>query len=324
MIDQNTDPTFDLFKKIVEERPSLGERVKTAQVGSEVRNSLPDSSFANPSDRIFPIHTPEDALLSMAYATKQAGVSSETLNKIETAMDLYGVELPDPVEVKQASSNVRYLVPNQKLFPIKTAADISGAEIALHRNSKKLSPDSMAVASVTLIKQAASYGMNVSRKTLQAAGLMQCDRDKAAEWIEARAMASDTSSEAYLKLASVVRGCPEDSTREDLTKIAGALQELDYNAGLTRHYGKTLPSPQDTVFNSKVAMGSSLELAGVPIPVNKLLDISPDMYGDILGEDIVSEISSDGEVDLENLLAILPTLPSDLQELLVGKLGLDG
>ena len=324
MIDQNTDPTFDLFKKIIEGRPSLGEQVKTAQVGGAIRESLPDSSFANSSDRLFPINTPENALLSMAYATKQAGVSQSTLEKISTAMELFGVSLPEETSIKVASEKITYLVPEHKLFPIKTAHDLPLAEAALHKNAKKLASKTLATASVILVKEASSRGMNVSENTLRLAGLMQCDRDKAAEWIEARSMASSGSSEAYMKLATLVRDCGEETTREDLTKVASALEELDINSGLNVYYGKRLPTPQETIFNAKVAMGSSMELAGKPVPMQDLLRISPEVYGDVLGDDIVSEITSDGELDPESLLAILPTLPADMQELLVQKLNLDG
>ena len=151
---------------------------------------------------------------------------------------------------------------------------------------------------------------------------MQCDTHKTAEWIEARALAAPNSADAYLKLASLVRNADEKTTRADLTKVAAAVQELDDNSGLSKYYGKSLPNPQETVFNSKIAMGKSLELAGKEVPISKLLGLSPSDYGDVLGDDMISEISSDGNLSEQKLLEILPTLPMDMKDMLVRKLSL--
>ena len=65
-IDHNTDPTFAFLNEIIKERPGFSGLVKTAQVGIDIRDSLPLSAFADPNNRLFPVHTPEDSLLSAA------------------------------------------------------------------------------------------------------------------------------------------------------------------------------------------------------------------------------------------------------------------
>ena len=103
---------------------------------------------------------------------------------------------------------------------------------------------------------------------------------------------------------------------------AAAVQELDLNSGLQKYYGKSLPSPQETVFNAKTAMGRSIDLAGKSVPLAALLKHDPNTFGDILGDDIVGEISDEGSISEGKLVEILPTLPRDMQELLARKLGL--
>lgn len=321
--DQNTDPTFYNLKLIVESRPGLSSLVKTAEVGAEIRDSLPKTAFADRELRLFPIHTPENAVLSKAYATKQANVSKLVMDRIDNAVSVYGVSVPEEITVKQASEEVYYALEESQQFPIKTAEDISKVEDAIQRNRRKISSQNLAKAASVLIDRATFFGRNVSEATLRDAGLMQCDPEKTAEWLEARSVAVGTPGEAYLKLAEVVRSLDLDSTREELTKIASAIDKLDDHFGLRKNYGTSLPTPQETVFNEKTAMGSTLELAGKQVPVDALMKFDPKMYGDILGEDLVDDITgSDGELSKGDLLAILPTLPSDMKSLLVKKLGL--
>ena len=269
-----------------------------------------------------PVHTPENALLSKAYATKQAGVSSDVHAKIDKSLEIFGVTLPDQVSVKVASENIVYAIPDKKLFPLNVSEGVKNASEALRRNKKKLAPKTYAAASVAIVKEAAYQGIDVDEDILRNAGLMQCDTHKTAEWIEARALAAPDSADAYLKLASIVKNADENTTREDLTKVASAVQELDDNSGLSKYYGKSLPNPQETVFNSKIAMGKSLELAGKEVPISKLLGLSPSDYGDVLGDDMIEEISSDGNLSEQKLLEVLPTLPMDMKDMLVRKLGL--
>ena len=110
--------------------------------------------------------------------------------------------------------------------------------------------------------------------------------------------------------------------RDDLIKLANTIGELDNMAGFNKYYGRTLPDPIATVFNTKIAMQPMLDLAGTSVPVEKLLSIPAETYGDILGSDIVEEISKDGEVLPDSLTEILDTLPIDMKKSLVKELGL--
>ena len=69
-------------------------------------------------------------------------------------------------------------------------------------------------------------------------------------------------------------------------------------------------------------MQPMLDLAGTSVPVEKLLSIPAETYGDILGSDIVEEISKDGEILPDSLTEILDTLPVDMKKSLVKELGL--
>jgi len=53
------------------------------------------------------------------------------------------------------------------------------------------------------------------------------------------------------------------------------------------------------------------------------MSLAPDNYSDVLGADIVPEITDEaGNLDQENLISLLKTLPADMQINLVQSLGL--
>tara|TARA_Y100000034_G_scaffold43105_1_gene52657 strand:+ start:7346 stop:8320 length:975 start_codon:yes stop_codon:yes gene_type:complete len=318
IVDQNTDTTFNVLREIVIERSGFGDTVKTAEVGQDVRTCLPNTAFADPDNRLFPVHTPENALLSKAYATKQASVDSSIIARIDHAMELYEVELPELTQTKQAAAPVVYALAETKQFPIRSAEDVARAEDAVLRNAKKLSADKLASAACTLVKEAASLDVPVTRKTMALAGLVQCDVAKTAEWIEARSQAAPAGEEHYLKLATWVQEFTESGTkRSELTKLADTVGELDSLYGLTRFYGKSLPTPMETVFNTKTALSQDVDLAGTDVSLEKLLKLDPGVYEDLFGGDILSEITTDGELDPSKLTEIISTLPRDMKVMLV-------
>jgi hypothetical protein len=326
MRDQNTDPTFSVLKSIVDERPGFSFLVKTASVGEDVRGSLPQSSFADPYNRLFPIHTPEHALLSKAYFSKQAGVDPEIGGRIDNALSIYDISMPPPVRQKVAAAEVTYLLPATKQFPLPSldsidADTIKQAELAIIKNARKLSPTSLATAATTLVKVAADKGLSVETETLAYAGLAQCDLEKAAEWVEARGHACPKAEKIFCKLAEGIRTLSYNTERSELIKVANAIAKLDEEFGLARLYGKKLPNPQETVFNTKTAMQETMTLAGRSVPMSTLMARDVNFYGDVLGPDIVTEISEGGDIDEQKLSEVLPTLPLDMQKALVNQLG---
>lgn len=327
VIDQNTDITFATLRSLVTTYPGITEHVKTAQVGEHIRESLPTAAFADQSNRMFPVHTPADAILSKAYATKVANLADSIVQQIDTALEMYGVSsdlFATPKIAHAYEEEPQYLVESQKKLAFYSNTPIAKGEEALIRNQSKLSSSSLTDGALKLVKEAARRGENVSDWTLKYAGLVQCDTTEARDWLETRAHKSSDSrlKEAYTKLAQVAHNLDGSLGRDDLIKLANTIGDLDKQAGFNKYYGRTLPDPVSTVFNTKLAMQPMLDLAGTPVPVEKLLSIPPESYGDILGSDIVEEISKDGELIPDALTEILDTLPVDMKKSLVKELGL--
>ena len=326
-MDQNTDITFATLRSLITTYPGLSEHIKTAQVGEDVRNSLPESAFADRLNRMFPVHTPADAILSKAYATKVANLAESVMDEIDTALTMYGISDDLFSTPKVAHTKVEepiYLVESQKKLAMYSSTPLGAAEEALQRNQTKLSNKSLTDGALKIVKEASSRGENVSEWTLKYAGLVQCDPRETSTWLEARALKapSDSLSRAYTKLANVTNNIDSSLGRDDLIKLSNAVNDLDRQAGFSKYYGKNMPDPVSTVFNTKIAMQPMIELAGTNVPVEKLLSIPPETYGDILGSDIVEEITQDGELVPDSLTEILDTLPIDMKKSLVKELGL--
>jgi hypothetical protein len=328
MIDQNTDITFHVLNSIVQESPDLAAHIKTAQVGEEVRATLTKHAFADPDNRLFPIHTKADAVLSKAYTTKLANVAPHVVQAIDNALDMYNVDrsIFAKTAIKVASTReYTYLLPETRQLPIRNKSDIKVAEDRLLAIKSKLSAKSLVKAATILTKQASIYGLNVKPEIMQMAGITKCDTGKTAEWIDARSYATSNTKIAsmYKWLATEVTKLGSSSSREDLVKIAQALDTLDSKADIKKHYGKSIPDPVTTVFSTKIAMEHVLDLGGKEVPLRKLLEVDPNVYGDILGHDVKDEIcDASGNIDETKMGEVFATLPKDMKDLLVQKLGL--
>ena len=326
MIDQNNDVTFSTLRNIIDTYPDVLEYVKTASVGESYRANLPLDSFADKYNRRFPLASKQDAVLSKAYATKVANLAPEIMANIDTALEMY--EVPSSIFQKTkvastAEESKKYLLEEQQKLPIDSNTNIKLAEQQLFYNKAKLKPSTLNKAASVLIKEAYSRGENVSTQTLKYAGLVQSDTEYLTRWIEARAASTNNKAakSAFDKLASVTKAFDSSVSRDELIKLSNTIEQLDTLGDLTKHYNKSLPDAISTVFNTKIAMQPMVDL-GKQVPLTSLLAVDPAVYGDILGSDIVEEISSNGEIVPDALASILETLPKDMKDSLVKELNL--
>ena len=105
-IDQNNDVTFSKLRDILGTYPDIKDTIKTATVGEAYRNSLPSHSFADKMNRRYPLASKQDAILSKAYATKQANIAPGVMSQIDLALDMYQVpkNIFTPSTVKEAAA----------------------------------------------------------------------------------------------------------------------------------------------------------------------------------------------------------------------------
>lgn len=317
--DQYNDPSFTFLYHILNENPDAREFVKSASLRSEDEVALPDTAFAWPSQRRFPIDTAENTVLSSLYRKKCAAIPADVDAALEKAQGIYGVKellqrckeaaAPPPV----TDTDEDYLLPEHHRLRVKTAEHVKAAEELLLRNYSRLNIADRAVAFTNLVKKARDFGVTLQPTTQRMAGMTVCTTKVAQDWIEARVAATKDPlfQTAYEKLASAFQGRGEFiQDRDELVAAADALARLDKQAGIDKHYDKRLPDPIRTVFNTEKLAEETVDMAGRAVSLSKLAAMPKTWWEDVVGRDIAPEFA---EKTGEELRQVLSTLPLDLK-----------
>lgn len=329
IIDQFSDPGFRVLGHLISTHPYAEEHIKTAALDDDENEGRPDSAFAWRERRLFPIDSPDQAALSRLYIHKQASaVPKIVVETCDKALDLYGVEMS--LQTKVASAPVDdsqdYLLPSMKRWRVTDANGVKLASDAIMTNRRRMDVDTRATASVNLAKKAAEFGVGLPTAILKMAGATMCDTKVLRDWLQARStITSDAQIKfGYDKLAEEVDQMPPlVGDREQLVKVAATIQELDESVDLDYFYDQKIPDALDTVFNTEKIADEMLTLAGRQVPMSQLQAVDPEIYKDVLGDDLAGDfVSSSGEIDEEELAMILPTVPRDLLQALLAQMGL--
>lgn len=323
--DQYHDPAYGMLFHLLQDKPEVTEFVKHAELDEEKASALPDSAFAWPERRLFPIDTPQNTVLSSLYREKTAAVPAEVDDALRRAQEVYGVNdvltrarEQEKVAQEQRAKNDEpvFLLPRLGKLRVKTAADVKIAEEKLLEQYPRLSIEDRAEGFINLTKVARVLGVGLQPKTHQMAGLTVCTTKTAMDLIEARRCATKEPlfQQAYSKLASAFKGRDTITDRDELVKVANALARLDRQAGIDHRYDKTVPDPIQTVFNTTKVAEEMVDVAGRQIALSKLAAMPSTFWEDLVGPDMVKEITDKtGSVDITKLAQVLPTLPLDLK-----------
>jgi hypothetical protein len=321
IIDQFSDPAYGTLFRQVAKMPALESFVKHASIDIEEEKSLPDTAFAWPAERKYPVHTATHAAMSYAYSKTASSIPEQVTTNIKQALAVY--EIPDTVfaetEEKVAADCAEdYLIPSLKLFLVKTAAQCERAQDRLCGAIPRLDLESRATACANLVKKADEFNVTLRPEVMQLAGLVVSSTKFAREWLEARATklpdSDNTHKIAYMTLADGLRGHPaEVSDRKGLLKLAGVIADLDAKTGLDKHYDRKLPDALRTVFNTEKTAGKSVDLNGTFISVAKLAQLPASFWEDLGGKELSNEIAPGGVVDSSKLATVVETLPLDLK-----------
>jgi hypothetical protein len=322
VVDQFSDPVMAHLVRRVADRPKLAAAIGDVDVDAAEREGLPDTAFAWPEKRAFPIHSREHTMLSRAYREGVENVPAYVDVALKEASEVYQIneELYTRPKVAAAPPPAdEYLLPDIRRLRVKEAADVKEAEERLRTEGTKLSVPHRALASRRLVEKAAFFGVKLRPEIHKMAGMVVTERQPLVDWLEARREAAPIEhKDGYQKLANAAKRMPAElRDREQQVKLAEAISEMDELAGLNRFYDRKLPDPMMTVFNSQKIAGSGVTLAGRFVPMDRVAAYPSTFYSDILGPDIVREASDNaGGMDHHRLAAVLETLPVDMQRML--------
>lgn len=331
LVDQWTDPANRmLYGMQFEYDTNVIEGIKTASVSPVNRDTLSYTAFADDVGKLFPVNTPDNALLSACYAVKQAAhVPERVMRRLKNAVDLYGLPWPEIISVKEASAPEErgdFVFEKAERLFVKSAADVQRADDKISQEMAHLSIETRKEAYTRLCKLAAKYQMKVaelSQPALRYAGLASCELGPLMDHIDARVALCTPGSEAdgtYRKIAEmatktaqVSRGYYTDPVVLD--KLATLLAATDKAAGLDSMYGRQLLDPYLTVYNTtdKLAALNTVAVADKEYTQDQLRQIPLEVYQQAFGDDISGEIAPSGQVEAEAASTIVPTMPRDMQ-----------
>lgn len=328
VIDQFHDPTLGVLANLVADRPKIAMLVGDVEVNPEELDSLPASAFAWQEKRAFPIFSREHTIMSRVYRDNTSDVPPYVDKTLKEACDVYGIDESVFTREKHAAAVDNpedYLLPDMKRLRVTSAEHVKVAEQKLLDGYQKLSVEHRAMACKNLIEKAAQYNVALHPLMRKLAGFTVTSTQGLKDWIEARKEASTAPEykDAFQKLADGLKGQPAElHDRPSLIKMAEVITELDKKAGLQRYYGKKLPDPLQTVFNTEKTAGFGVDLGGKFMPVERLAAYPSSFFSDILGDDLVREASDgQGGLDPHHLAEVLETLPCDMKNLLARHMG---
>ena len=322
MIDFYNDPGHGTLRHLLRRAPGAAEMLKTAEL-EDFNTDLPSSAFAWEAKRLYPVHTPEHAAVSYLYAKHAAqNLPPEVLSFIKEALDVYEIDEAALAthHVKEAAyAPEECLLPEQRLYPVRTPGEIKTAERRLHEQLPSLHPEIRADVFGRLAKAAQLHGVKLSLTSLKLAGLTYTDRPALIDSLKARAAATKLAT-VRAKFAALANSVAKDRAglRDPLVraKLAAAIGTLDEEAGLTGHYDRLLPDPITTVYNStKVAAADDVDLGGGRmVSPTALAALPTTFFSDLFGDDIVHEIAPSGQVQPELVKQVMDTFPADMKQ----------
>ena len=325
IIDQTSDPGLSRLRVLVQQYPGLKEFVKTAEMDPEGFQSLPDTSFAWPGARRFPVHTPEHAALSLAYVkVAEAPLPTDVLENLVQAAAVHAVD-PKIFATEKTASAIPtgdFLIPDKQRYLVKTAADVELAESVFFEKFAQMTIGDRTQMAQGLISAAERYSVDLHPSTYKLACVTITSTQLLKDWLGAREEAatkvgSAAVARAFSQLGSAFTNTePYLTNREDQVKLAATVYELDKQAGLTGMYDLTLLDPLRTVFNTAHRAKDFLKVGSALQNTALLSSLPLTFWQDALGDEITSEIAPNGQLDPAALAQILPTLPQDMKNTL--------
>lgn len=316
------------LKRILEESSSLSELLKTAKF-EDFPDELPNSAFAAPTERLFPIHTPQHALMSFIFV-KEANDEKEIPDfvkiQITDALEAYGIDSnfidkhtkKDEVKVAAVSED-DFLFPDSMAYPIRNETEIKTSEQKLLKQLSKMSFETKMKTFNKLAKVASQQNVELTKTSYQLGGATYSNKNALVGNLLVREAAAKSQqntkvAETFAKLAEAVNHGGTISYEMKI-KLAKTISKLDEEAGLRRLYGYELHEPMQIVFNTdKVASDDAINLGNKNVSLNKLAQLPPSFYSDVFGKEILSEIAPNGRVDGPQLKTVLATFPTDMKQ----------
>jgi hypothetical protein len=304
----------------------------------EAADSLPDALFADIVHRQFPVSSPADTWMSAAYFNenkhniKSADLKGYVEQVIKRAAEQYGiskdvddvlcrrsVEVLDPendegnycLVMKDASGGTV-----SRDYPVFDAEGLKKACTYFARNRSSYPLETRTRIAIGLAKKAAQFNIDIPELiSKEAMDAVPYRPFLMSELMERILLTKDAESATVIgSLVEMLNFASSDELIKSADDFVHTLDELDQLNGLDKHYGRLLLSPSEVVFSMTVkqaesAVRDNITLNKLTFSATKLAGVSPFVFREALGDDILAEISDNGKLSAEKLAAVIPTLP---------------
>lgn len=304
----------------------------------EAASKIPDSLFADPARRLFPIDSKEAVWLSAAYFSKNASalpyddVETEFVGEcIKDAALVYGIDADvnkvmaavstKPVE-KQAEddeSNWGWIMRAEdgtvmaRKYPMFDTVGVKKASDYFNDYRSSYPLGIRRTISRNIMRKAAELGVKMAElkpSVLREAGFGIPRKDVLMEEIYERShLAKDAESAILLaNVNELIAGMDDTTIGENLDKIAEVIDAFDCAVGLDKQYNVKVLMPADFVFDVDLnkaaeAIEDTVELNRYIFSLSKLAELEPQVYGDVLGDDFMKNIvkTSNGKIVIDSV-----------------------
>ena len=335
MFDITNDMDLSFLSQALSDAPIKPlELVKQANVNVDY-NAMPSDVFADPIERKFPIHTPEDTAISALYIYKQASeVDEDTKQRVANAIEehgLYGLEklLQGEQEIVKTASAEHFLLPDKLKFPAVDPDMLMKSASAANSNFHLMPLEDKVEVATNLTKLAKEF--NIESETLPKWAFVYgqkaaCNLEKLAHELGARFQATQYQGykELFDDLQELFKEAGEISFDAGANRsIALAIYNLDKEAGI--NYNE-FNDPFVATFNEfdaepeeieKTATDEFVTIGGIDFYRDELEELIESPRGiNVLGEDLYKSAEEHfNSADTEAVIAELQSMPNEAQEL---------
>lgn len=314
----------------------------------EAASKIPDTLFADPARRLFPIDSKEAVWLSAAYFAKNSEslpydeVEREYVHEcIKAAAAVYGNEsdvgkimkvvTDKPVEKQAEDNNDNYgwVMRSEdgtvlaRKYPMFDKTGVCKAAQYFDEFRQNYPIGIRRTISRNIMRKAAEFGIKTAElkpSVLREAGYGIPRKDVLMEEIYERAhLAKDAESAVLLaNVNELIAGMDDTTIGENLDKIAEVIDAFDNAAGLQKLYNVKILMPSDFLFDVDLnkaaeAVEDTVILNRYCFSLNKLAELEPSVFESVLGEDFAKSIckTANGKavIDAEKLADNLHSLP---------------
>ena len=265
--DIQTDKNLGVLTSAIKKLASEDTAQDIYNLALERQNDLTkvaSTSFALETPRLFPLHTPEDAVLSKVYFDHQHTKMAEqekrsAKEKIDIYLNLYSVpeDMFNTVEEKLASEQEPvFLLPSLESCSVHNKEELTKAGEVFTKEASKLSLPHRVEFAQEFCKVASEWDYVPYPSTIaKYAGVLDTDMANLSYMLEIRAAAASREGkdgDMYTKLAHSVLDVDEKPDKTELTKLAKLIHKMDEHHGFDAPvYDRKFPDAFSIVFNKE-------------------------------------------------------------------------